>query len=620
MAISAKVSFRPRIIVGSSLVKYWFSKAFAIVTMARQMKAKRVLSIVKDRGPSAKLAAQRVKDKNAKGKNRSIAMSVEAQSRKSGGYGIKTVSIHAAPKGGIKNSPAYRAVLVRCGVKGSVLPPPEKRDGAFVKGGFPYNKYPVNVIVDGSRFSWVPDDWAQVVKNTGPGGIYIGWMSPEGKFFYHRHGYTSAMQEVLGKELGPVDGWNGTLRNVGKRVSTAADKTFLRETLSGTERKHLLPKEKFHFAVVSAFRADIESGIESCLLVEAQFRLAGVKPTWYVDAGGVGKYKALGLDAVAGGKLTPARNMALDVAKKKGLVCVQVSDDISKWEFIDCAKQSFKCTEGFTAINNALLGAKTHTISPVAAAQFMLAKMRSHASKPMVAGVFPTANAALTLGQAEYNMEHFILGDFFVAEPSSPCRFDTTMTLKEDYDYTCSHIKTHGCVLRCNRMLVHARHATNDGGAVAARDSAGKKENANIEILQKKWPGVFIRNKKRQNEVLMRWSQYGQEAKNTSKAVKGKFAAKVGMKMAEQIAPVKKTHVKLSTDMTLNLNASVKYTETECKTAYLSRRCKRLNGKTVRDCLGMMYTDGSGNARKYGISDLRYDVAAGRLKVAKAGK
>merc|ERR1719265_2378621 len=105
-----------------------------------------------------------------------------------------------------------------------------------------------------------------------------------------------------------------------------------------------------------------------------------------------------------------------------------------------------------------------------------------------LAGVFPTANAALTMGAAEYCTEHFILGDFFVVDPSSPCRFDTTMTLKEDYDFTCSHIDQHGSGLRCNRMLLHVRHATNAGGAVATRDSKGKQEQYNISILQKKWP------------------------------------------------------------------------------------------------------------------------------------
>merc|ERR1711957_370933 len=133
-------------------------------------------------------------------------------------------------------------------------------------------------------------------------------------------------------------------------------------------------------------------------------------------------------------------------------------------------------------------------------------------AKPRLGGVFPTANAAMTLGTEEFGMHHFILGDFFVAE-LSPCRFDCSMTLKEDYDYTCSHIKTHGSVLRCNRMFLSVKHATNGGGAVAARDTAGAKEKINIEILQRKWPGVFRINNKRKavagTEVTMNWKSYG---------------------------------------------------------------------------------------------------------------
>merc|ERR1712187_164898 len=110
-----------------------------------------------------------------------------------------------------------------------------------------------------------------------------------------------------------------------------------------------------------------------------------------------------------------------------------------------------------------------------------------------------------------------ILGDFFVTEPSSPCRFDTKMTLKEDYDFTCSHIHKHGSVLRCNRMFLTAKHSTNAGGAVASRDNAGQKEKLNIRILQSKWPKVFKVNTRRKGvagtEVQMRWSRFtkGQE-------------------------------------------------------------------------------------------------------------
>merc|ERR1719446_1580778 len=132
---------------------------------------------------------------------------------------------------------------------------------------------------------------------------------------------------------------------------------------------------------------------------------------WYVDADSLEDYKKMGLQAKVGGKLTPARNMALDDAKKQGKVCVQVSDDISKWIYYDCEKQNFKGEQDFSKANKALLGVKKHIVSPLAAAQFILAKMRSDPDKPHLGGVFPTANPAMTLGQEEFGKQHFILGD-----------------------------------------------------------------------------------------------------------------------------------------------------------------------------------------------------------------
>ena len=110
------------------------------------------------------------------------------------------------------------------------------------------------------------------------------------------------------------------------------------------------------------------------------------KPTWYVDEASLKDYKALGLIAVVGGKLTPARNMALKVANSKGQVCVQVSDDISKWQYFNVVKQDFRGEKDFTKANAALAGTKPHVISPLAAAQFVLAKMRSLPSKPKLGG------------------------------------------------------------------------------------------------------------------------------------------------------------------------------------------------------------------------------------------
>ncbi|OLQ11264.1 hypothetical protein AK812_SmicGene4947 [Symbiodinium microadriaticum] len=350
----------------------------------------------RSRAPDAQLARKRQAAKRALKTVKDKSVKTTASFRKRGGYGKGMVSPWEVPAGGIKKSPAYRLVVARCGR--DPPPAPKDRDGAPLKGGFPISKYPPNVLVDGIRAYWVPDEWAQVVKNTGPGGTYVGWMSPEGKFFYHRFGYPTAIQETLGRELTAVDGFNGILRAVGRTMSTALDQKCLKEVLSAAERKLVLPAAKFHFGVVSARRATLAEGILSIMHVEAHFRLVGIRPTWYVDAASEDAYKKLGLKVKVGGKLTPARNMALDDAQSKGLVCVQVSDDISKWEYYDCEKQNYRGQTTFTKANQAVKGVRTYTISPLAAAQFLLAKMRSSPDKPKLGGVFPTRNHALALG------------------------------------------------------------------------------------------------------------------------------------------------------------------------------------------------------------------------------
>jgi len=472
------------------------------------------------------------------------------------------------------------------------------------------------VLVDGQRASWLPDDWAQVIKNTGPGGVYIGWMSPDGKFAYHRNGYPGGTVEVLvGKALTPLDGINGTLRSLDVAgVSTKNDAAFLKKCLSAAERKHLVPASKFHFGVVSARRANCERGIEDIMVVDAHFRIAGVRATWYVDADSLKDYRKLGLDAVVGGKLTPARNMILNDAAKKGRVAVEVSDDISRWTYYDVSKQDLRGQTTFDKANQALAGTNKCVITPLAAAQWMLAKMRSSPDKPKLAGVFPTGNPTMTMGFAEYSTQHFILGDFFVAD-TSPVRFDETMSLKEDYDYTCQHISKHGSVLRCNRLLLTVRHYANQGGAVDNRDKAGKKERENIGILQRKWPGVFKMNVKRPSEVLMNWNgQFKQkEGKSAGREQKGSVTAKGRSATTKKAEQTKKTPRGLTGK--LKSSTKLKYVgDAATASKYITDRCKKLHGKTVEQCLGMPYKDASGNERKYGVSDLKYDIATCRLK------
>jgi len=581
------------------------------------------------RGPSSAIAKALLKNRALKKGLKAGAEEQEKKLRKKGGYGVKCISVWQKPIGGIEKSPAYRKMVTRCkdrvDEKGKP-PPAEERDGAPVKGGFPLSEYPPNVIVDGMRMPWLPDDWAQVIKNTGPGGYYIGWMSPEGKFFYHRRYYATAIEETIGKKLTARDGVNGVQRSVRKIVRPGADKECLKTCLTAAERKHLVPASKFHFAIVSARRAESEGGAYDIAIVEGLFKQVGVTPTWYVDKESLEGYKKLGLNAKVGGKLTPSRNMALNDAKKSKKICVQVSDDISKWIFVDCEKQDFRGEKDFTKANAAIKGARRHIISPLAAAQLILAKMRSDPDKPHLGGVFPTANAAMTLGLDEIGKQHFILGDFFVAEASSPCRFDNKITLKEDYDYTCTHLKQHGCVLRLNRMFLSVKHSKNEGGAVATRDKKGLKEKANIKILESKWPGVFKLNKNRKDadtEVKMNWNGYGKvvPAKGSKKKVAAAAAATAkGKKSSFLTRSAKVINSKLKVmkaRSTFPGNAVLKYTGKEAKVKYITQRCKRCHLKKVDACVGMKFTDAQGNAKQYSATDIKYDLQTGMLSITK---
>eukprot|EP00971_Amphidinium_carterae_P141428 2802330-Amphidinium_carterae.1 len=65
---------------------------------------------------------------------------------------------------------------------------------------------------------------------------------------------------------------------------------------------------------------------------------------------------------------------------------------------------------------------------------------------PRLGGVFPLGNHGMAFKKEAITTNNFILGDFFVAD-CSPCRFDTLMTLKEDYDFTCTHLEKYGSVI-----------------------------------------------------------------------------------------------------------------------------------------------------------------------------
>lgn len=387
------------------------------------------------------------------------------------------------------------------------------------------------IEVDFGRAHWLPDDWGQGIKATlktwrsmkGGGGILTTFVAPDGKSFFHKH----TSEAWAGRPLGAKEGFNGQVRlarlqalqavqlaraqikdqsskggGSQQLIGTDPDSTIFK-LLSPKERRNLPSKDDFHFCVVSARRATKLEGVQYIWMVQTQLLEAGVTPTWYVDKESLKDYQALGLRAVIGGKLTEARTKCLHDARRLGKLCVQLSDDISAWEYRDGKNAKERNDD---AQNAAHAAAKRLIVSPVAAARFIAAKMRScEEPKPKLGGVYMLSSCSRTFCGDAFLRHHFILGDFFVVEPSSKVNFDPEMRLKEDYDFTCAHIKAYGSVLRCQRMTLNVKHYANGGGACSNRDSKGEEEKRNVAILHKKWPGAFRANPKRKNEVIMRW-------------------------------------------------------------------------------------------------------------------
>lgn len=223
----------------------------------------------------------------------------------------------------------------------------------------------------------------------------------------------------------------------------------------------------YHLAIISSRRAHTVSAINGYL----------PGGTWYVGDGEGLEYTTAGAERVieAGG-LVAARNAALEDAFSQGLPCVQLDDDLTKVERFD----------GLTAEPASLSDAVDEALGLLD-------------DNCRLVGVAPTANSFYA--STKVKRRHFIVGDFFVAAPSS-IRFDPELRLKEDYDYTAAHLAKFGEVARMDWWLLTFKHRTNPGGAVAYRTADLEQEA--IAILRRKW-GKWIRpNPRRPNEVLLR--------------------------------------------------------------------------------------------------------------------
>jgi len=274
---------------------------------------------------------------------------------------------------------------------------------------------------------------------------------------------------------------------------------LLFEGLSAEEKALIPSVNEIHFTVVSGFRTRSVEGITDILRIQKLYNDAGVVPTWYVDNECPEEYRKLGLQVVKAGKLIPSRNKALEEAFAVGKACVQTSDDIGSWHLV-CDSTRYHTDDG---ANAAFKRSDKLLVSPVAAARYMLAKMRARGNQCKLGGVYPLSNGGRAMRAEAVHQQHFILGDFFASEVSD-IRFDERLTLKEDYDYTASHLQKYGEVLRCNRLIITAKHETNAGGACDARDAEGTKERYNIAILKEKWGTAIADHPTRANQIVLR--------------------------------------------------------------------------------------------------------------------
>jgi hypothetical protein len=177
------------------------------------------------------------------------------------------------------------------------------------------------------------------------------------------------------------------------------------------------------------------------------------------------------------GNLMDSRNFALNHAFNLNNICVQLSDDIKKVVINKNFGEHKKVDLDF-AIKDIV--SKFNQIKGV-----------------KLLGVPPTDN--FFFANKIVSINTFCIGDMLFVKPSD-IRFDTQLTLKEDYDFTLQHREL-GDVIRYQKYLFTFEHYSNKGGAVDVRND--KEEQRNIMILKSKWGGKVRLNPKRKNEILI---------------------------------------------------------------------------------------------------------------------
>ena len=178
------------------------------------------------------------------------------------------------------------------------------------------------------------------------------------------------------------------------------------------------------------------------------------------------------------GTLMQSRNAALDMAFNENKICVQLSDDLKK------------------VTTNKNFAPKKQVDIDFAIQE--LVNVFNKVDGVYLMGIPPTSNDFFAKTLISKNT--FCIGDMLFIKPND-LRFDTSLTLKEDYDYTLQHLQKYKNCFRYQKYLFEFEHYKNKGGAVDYR--TGQEEQKNIKILFAKWGDKIRLNSKRKNEILI---------------------------------------------------------------------------------------------------------------------
>lgn len=208
------------------------------------------------------------------------------------------------------------------------------------------------------------------------------------------------------------------------------------------------------------------------------------KVTWFVPSEDAYEYRHFSTGTVVGvpakqgcSGISVAKNMALDHAGDR--VCIQTADDLKGFQRLQEGAKRGAVPTTWPEVRQALLEA--------------LEKPGVH-----LAGLPPTANPFFS--RPGIREKAFICGDILAA--TGELRFNETLKLKEDYDFTCRHLEAYGRVARIGDFLVEYTHYKNRGGVVSYRTEQLEEETC--ALLLQRWPQYLHANPKRKNEVVLR--------------------------------------------------------------------------------------------------------------------